>query len=576
MKMILTLTKNEYIKLFRKKSVPILLILLMLLVFGISLIRPSRNYNTEYYNNGNYYSNESFSDQKNIFKQSIMSESTLENYTENEKAHYIVLNEFYRKQMELCDKAIELNLEFDDWRYRVFSEILNNDPYFYFYEYITNGGQYAEQIKEYMGYGYKNNFPITRANKYAGYLLAIEKNEYSESVRGSYEEAKIQLKDYENKLEEAKSEKISGTDKKDIDHEIFKLTGIVECYKSFEKTYNYMLDKKYEYQSDQHKTVNSTANELNNAINAYAGFKSEEEYNKPKNNSSETSDTYNKGYEYYDGDGYNPNQTYKEYSEKQLKNIENYTNKGKIGLYSLENDVTELSITRLSRMKSLSFVNLFWFIAPLAIFLASGMVSKEFSTKTINLLLIRPIKRWKILLSKYLCLVSLITGIIAVTLGVYMLGSGLRLGFADFSQPFLYISGGTAHSVNFILWLIGKVLISALPILCLISMTFMFSSVTKGNAVSLILGVLTLFSSVLILFFTNLFKNTDVLTYMPFPYFSMWAYTFDDLIVLGGNNFSTFGEIFKVNLTYGMIVLLSLTVLSIITVFIEFNKKDIK
>ncbi|HAN20820.1 MAG: hypothetical protein A2Y15_04095 [Clostridiales bacterium GWF2_36_10] len=575
MKMILTLTKNEYIKLFRKKSVPILLLLLVLLVFGISLIKPYNYYyyTGDYYGESNHYGEINFSEYRNNFTKSIVSESQLQNYPENQKAYTIVLNDFYKRQIELCDKAEDLGInDTNDWRYLLIGNLLNSSYEVYFYEYIASGGEYADIIKNYLGYN--NIYYKNQATAQAGYLQAIETNDYSESKRGFFEDAKSKFEEYDVKLKEAESKKSNGTGGEDIDHEIFKLKGILNCYESLKETYNNFLSKKYEYRSDEDKTVTLTAQAFNQVINSYQGFMSEIEYNNPED---ENSFDYPIGYSSkYEGVYYNSQWTYEEYYDQAMASINDNLDKGNIGLYSLQNDVIELSVTNASRSKSLSFVNLFWLIAPMAIFFASGMVSKEFSTKTINLLLIRPVKRWKILLSKYLCLLSLVAGMLVVTCGIYMLGSGIRLGFADFSQPYLYIFNGTVHSANFVLWLIGKVFIASLPILCLISITFMFSSVTKGNAVSLILGVLTLFSSILILMFAGLFRDTSALTYMPFPYFSMWSYVFDDMVSLSHLEVNPFGQVVTANLTYGTLLLTALTVISITAAFIDFNKKDVK
>jgi len=300
---------------------------------------------------------------------------------------------------------------------------------------------------------------------------------------------------------------------------------------------------------------------------------SEEEYNNPNDEMyGNPGKAINVRYDGYTGE----NESYEEYYENSLSNIEETMNMGAIALYSLENDVIETSVANSTRQKMMSFINIFWFIAPLAIFFASGMVAKEFSTKTINLLLIRPVKRWKILLSKYICLFMLVLGMIVASLGVYLIGSGISMGFSDLSQPHLYIEDGTVHAVNFVVWLTGRILFASLPVFCLITITFMLSSVTKGSAVSLIIGVLTLFSSIFVLFFYGYFENTDMLTYLPFSYFSMWSYVFDDVVFLEGSAGSIFSYINDADILYGIIILAGITALSLAAAFTDFNKKDIK
>ncbi|PKM62740.1 MAG: hypothetical protein CVU97_03785 [Firmicutes bacterium HGW-Firmicutes-21] len=582
MKMILTLTKNEYIKLFGKKSVAILLILLMMTVFGISLIRSS-DFNSGYYYDDYYYGGYygTIEQQKEYINYRIVSQQVI-NATSDiyQKAAYIVYNEIYRKQLELLDEALELGVsQRDDWRLPLVMEIINYSQDIYLYQYIKNNGEYAEYISGHLYYPaeyYENLITIQSIN-----FIAIKEDNYAESQRGNYENAKTRLNDYKEALVKAQAEKEKDGSKENIDHTIFKLNGMITASERITEAYKHLLDKGYAYKSTEARTVLAGVSAFESVIATYYNLKSESEYNSPSQNNNsgifEKSGPY--ATEYYYGDEYiNPNISYEKYYKQRMAAISENNDKGLIALYSLENEVTEFSIASSARDKSLGFVNLFWFIAPLSIFFASGMVSKEFSTKTINLLLIRPVSRWKILLSKYLCLLSFVVGIITVALGLYMLGSGIRLGFSDFSQPFIYVINGTAHSVNFIIWMLGRVILASIPIICLISLTFMLSTVTKGTAVSLILGVLTLFSSIMIFFVMAIGNRGEFerLTYNPFPYFSMWSYVNDKIVMLTGYSGTIFSELVDAKILYGAILLLSIAVISVVLSFIDFTKKDVK
>lgn len=585
MKMIWTLIKNEYIKLFRKKSVPILLALLLLLVLGISLIPPARTY---YYEDryiddngvyiGNGYYGDPFEDQIKNYQSMIVSDTKLNSMSGYDKEYAIIENTVNKKRIEICQKAIDLEVEIyyeeDNWKYRIVNTLLNNVEDICFYEYVTTDGEYSNFFdSKYSNTVYYESLKVQQESQ----MKAIEEDNYSESQRGAYETAKLTLEADKKTLADVEKAKDDGTGRDDIDFELINAKGAVQCSQGIVDTYECLLDKKYDYSSDENKTVKIAIQSYSTARSEYFSLVSEDVYNNPEENTN--SDSYNSDTitkEYIINNNYYGNyDSYDEYYEDKIAAITENMNKGAVALYSLENDVIEMSVANSTRQKTLSFVNLFWFIAPLAIFFASGMVAKEYSTKTINLLLIRPVKRWKILLSKYICLLSLTLGTLIATLAVYLLGSGISMGFSDLSQPFLFISGETVHAVNFVLWLLGNILIASLPIICLITITFMFSSVTKGNAVSLILGVLTLLSSIFILFFYNLFKDANVLTYLPFPYFSMWSYTFNDVLVLTGSSYSVFSELVDANILFGTVLLLSLTVLSIVIVFTDFNKKDI-
>ncbi len=574
MKLIFMLIKNEYIKLFKRKSVPILLLILVLFVFGISLIKPYDfvSYREYYDYYDTYYFNQrqqEFNDAKaNPYYNMSMPE-------ERNITVEAVLKEFYEKQITLCDKAKAVRDEDpSDWRIPAIVELLNLFPTDYLIDYISEGGTHADEVQNFLNSIQYYYFNADNYVSYSAQLKAIEENDYSESKRYLYNRAVKIEENYKKQLSELENKKAKGTGGSNIDFDIYKAKGMVTNSERLTRTYQAALDKKITYNSVQDVMLKHTVNSFDSAINGYKSMYSKEEYEKSFNGdvSNKGDIIYSSNY-YYDYSGIN---TYEEYLEGKKEDIESDENKGLIGLYALENDVIEMSVANSSRFKSLSYVNLFWLIAPLAIFFASGMVSKEFSSKTINLLLIRPVKRWKILLSKYVCLISLTFGMVAVCGAVYLLGTGIRYGFSDFLQPYIYVSSGAATSVSFTGWFLWKVLIASIPVFCLVNITFLFSSVTKGTAVSLILGVLSLFSSILILFFTDLIKNPDVLTYLPFPYFSMWSYMFDNVIVLDGSTINIFGKIIKTNLTYGAILLVGLIIASVIWAFADFTKKDIK
>ena len=82
----------------------------------------------------------------------------------------------------------------------------------------------------------------------------------------------------------------------------------------------------------------------------------------------------------------------------------------------------------------LSFFSFFSFIKS---------VSSEFSRKTVNMLVIRPVSRTKILLSKLAaCLTAVYSALIAGVLA-YWLIKGIMMGFSDYLQPYLWYDGTT-------------------------------------------------------------------------------------------------------------------------------------
>ncbi len=580
MKMILTLTRNEYKKLFGKKSTAVLLLLLILTVFGISMIKPYSYYSEHYYYDRYYYDLDMrIQDTKNRIVPDSIINSTQDPY---DKAHMIVYNEIFREQIEILELAKELNItDYNDWRYNRIHGIADSIENIYIYKYIKEGGEHSEYLERYLSYPAEYYEEII--NNLDNSLEVIRQNDYAESNRPDYEDVKRRLEEDRAALTEAVEKKNNGEGQEDIDHIIFRLEGMVFASENIVKAYEYLLNNGYEYRSSEAETVFIAIGTYSTLRSDYNSFLSEAQYNSPNQSPGgekpyypEFSANPDKTYVYYEYEyGYSQSIPYEEYYEAHLERISLNKNQGAIAMYALENEVTELSVANSARYKALSFVHLFWFIAPLAIFIAGGMVSKEFSARTINLLLIRPVKRWKILLSKYLCLFTFVLGAVLLSIGFYLLGTGIRLGFADLAQPYIFATDGIAHGANFILWLLGKVLLATLPVICLISITFMLSTVTKGTAVALILGILTLLSSILI-FFIRAFDSASKMTYIPFPYFSMWSYLNDDILLLQRSMESPFSYFMEPNLLYGSLFLLGMTVLSVIIAFVHFKKTDVK
>jgi ABC-2 type transport system permease protein len=77
------------------------------------------------------------------------------------------------------------------------------------------------------------------------------------------------------------------------------------------------------------------------------------------------------------------------------------------------------------------------FIPLLVMVIASDLVSSEHSLGSIKLLLTRPVKRWRILLSKYITLLLSISLIIAIVGVLSFLISGLVFGYKGLNAPVL-------------------------------------------------------------------------------------------------------------------------------------------
>ncbi|MDY0235224.1 MAG: ABC transporter permease [Gudongella sp.] len=103
--------------------------------------------------------------------------------------------------------------------------------------------------------------------------------------------------------------------------------------------------------------------------------------------------------------------------------------------YFIENDINPITPT--AAKFSVGFIEqgIVLFIPLLIVILAADLVSSEFSSKTIKILLTRAIPRWKILLSKYIALIMMTT-IVVFLIGVLsILISYAFFGLWGFAEP---------------------------------------------------------------------------------------------------------------------------------------------
>lgn len=91
------------------------------------------------------------------------------------------------------------------------------------------------------------------------------------------------------------------------------------------------------------------------------------------------------------------------------------------------------------------------FIPLLVMVIASDLVSSEHTQGSIKLLLTRPVKRWRILMSKYISLIMAISLIVAIVAVISYLVSGIIFGYHGWKAPVLTgfsASGGELDTSN--------------------------------------------------------------------------------------------------------------------------------
>ncbi|MBD3107358.1 ABC transporter permease [Bacillus sp. AGMB 02131] len=172
-----------------------------------------------------------------------------------------------------------------------------------------------------------------------------------------------------------------------------------------------------------------------------------------------------------------------------------------------------------------SFVNemvpLIDFIAIITITIAAGIVASEFSTGTIKLLLIRPVSRVKILLSKYVTVILFSIGTVLFTFAVTWIIGAVLFGLGD-AGPYLAYTNGEVIERSQLANALFTYGMSSIGLFMLTTMAFMISAAFRNSSLAIGISIFLLLmggniTSILAMKFEwakySLFANTNLMSY---------------------------------------------------------------
>lgn len=259
--------------------------------------------------------------------------------------------------------------------------------------------------------------------------------------------------------------------------------------------------------------------------------------------------------------------TYAKYTEAMQKQIDEANNTILIAQNSLDADKPDMKYVRDgARSKTAGFLGYSIFVALFAILVGGWLMAREFQQGTIRLLMIRPKTRTKILMSKFLA--ALLIG-----LAMYLAGSilniitnGICYGFSDFAFPNYTVSG----EVNFFMYYIPKFLACSVSIIFAFSVAFMLSVVTRNSAISIAVPIASFIGCSIAMAALAYSRAVEWLIYTPIPYVQISSFytEYSPVKMLMERGIS-------VSLTYGIILLLALSVICTFISIYVFKKKDI-
>lgn len=177
-----------------------------------------------------------------------------------------------------------------------------------------------------------------------------------------------------------------------------------------------------------------------------------------------------------------------------------------------------------------------------SIVVSAGIVASEFNWGTIKLLLIRPINRNKILLSKYLTVLIFALFMLAILFVFSTILGAILFGMPDRAIPYLNFVNGRVVEESMVVYLLIYYGFSSIEMIMLTTMAFMISSVFRNSSLAIGLSLFLMFTggqftALLSLKFSwakyILFANTDLMQYVEgFPLLDGMTMSFSIIMLL--------------------------------------------
>lgn len=246
----------------------------------------------------------------------------------------------------------------------------------------------------------------------------------------------------------------------------------------------------------------------------------------------------------------------------------------KIAMYRLDNNIEintadNLSLFETYEADQINFWTIFYqsasmvsIIGLLIIVVAGSSVASEFSQGTIKFLLINPVKRWKILMSKYFTVLTLGYIMLLLLYLVMIPASGLFVGFEGIGAPYLYVEDGAVHSMSSFAHAANNYLLNSVEIVVMATLAFAVSSLFRSSAFSIGISVFLMFAGNTIVSLLKAF-NQDWARYLVFSNTNLASIAEGDPIFA------------QQSLTFALVVLAAHMMVFLLTAWDGFVKREV-
>lgn len=245
-------------------------------------------------------------------------------------------------------------------------------------------------------------------------------------------------------------------------------------------------------------------------------------------------------------------------------------NKMAISYYALKNSYNYSNDAKTTFNNLISYNTII--ISILIIIISGGIVSNEFTKGTIRLLVIRPNKRWKILLSKFLCMVSLIVLFSLFTYILSFIATGIAYGFNDLLVSDLSVINNEVVKTSSISSSLVSLGIQTIPLVFMGLLAFFLSTTTNSTALSVGLSIFIIMGQTLAIALLMVF-GFNYIDYTFLPYLTFEQFIPSNKIKLLGNyeTYQIYYTFTKALIVLGIYSIVLYTISNLI-----FTKKDIK
>ncbi|MDD2502788.1 MAG: ABC transporter permease [Clostridia bacterium] len=222
-----------------------------------------------------------------------------------------------------------------------------------------------------------------------------------------------------------------------------------------------------------------------------------------------------------------------------------------------------------SRSRTFQFLNYSIFVALFAALLGGWIMASEFQQGTIRLLMIRPKTRTKILMAKFTSALVICLFIYGFSSLLNIVTNGIFFGFSDYAFPNYTVSG----EIGFFGYYLPKMLACTIPVIFIFAFAFMLSVVVKNVAVSIAVPIAAYIGSTIVTSILALTRSSSWFAYTPLPYLQLSTFFTQENTLY--NPIYGYGNTMTLNITYGILLLLGLSVVCSAISILVFNRRDI-